>query len=214
MRTANRLALLALAAIAALAIAPAASAQTVEVHEEGGAHCGNVTVTDHVVSGGCTVHATTEDDSTANLYVHGMGGETEFSACENEFKAHINEDGLGFITDQVLVSQPMNPTPCGLEACDEAAPSHEQEEWPLLVWEGGPNIEDLATTFCTRSVLDDEGTGQAYCSVAVEMNQNASPDHSQEFTADEHSCVDSPVELSGHWETDATEGEIIVEHIH
>jgi hypothetical protein len=196
------------------AIASPASAQTVEVHEEGGAHCGNVAVVDHAVSGGCTVHATTEPDTEAGLYVHGVGGETLFSTCENEFEAHVGEDGLGFVTDQVLTDKPGSAVPCGLEACDEAAPSHAQHEWPLAGWEGGPGLEDLAITFCLRPSESDEGTSASYCSIVVEMSQDTAPDHGQELTADERGCVDSTVELSGHWVTDATEGEVIVEHIH
>jgi hypothetical protein len=211
----SKLAAIATAMTVLAAIASPASAQTVEVHEEGGAHCGNVTVVDHAVSGGCTVHATTEPDTTANLIVHSMAGETHFSGCENEFEAHVGEDGLGFITDQELLPEAGSPVPCGLEACDE--PTHERDEWPLLVWEGAPNIEDLATTFCLRTAESSggvEGDAKSYCSIAFEMNQGVSPDHSQELTADEQACVDSPVEFSGHWVTDATEGEVVFEHSH
>jgi hypothetical protein len=203
--------LLAISVIAAMSMAaPSAFAQTVEVLDEdlaGQPHCGAVTAVNHVVSGGCTVHAVTSGVSTANLFAHVAGvGEVAISACNNEFEAHINEDGLGFITDQVLTG-----ASCGLAPCDEAAPSHANLEWPLAAYEGGGGNDALATTFCIRPASAAEGASASYCSIVIDATQTG---HAQTFTSTENSCVESANELSGTWVTDLTEGEIEITHAH
>ena len=225
MNTMRKLALLAIAAIAAMAMgASTASAQTIEVtNEAGGAHCGAVSVANHIPAGGCNVRAVTEPNTSADLFIHLTGvGEVQFSACTNVFEARINEDGIGYIYNQVLADLAGSEIPCGIAPCDEAEPGpnqHVNHEWPIVAWEGGGGNEALATTFCSRPVGDPEGTAGTYCSVAVEASQVG---HAQEFTAgdpagDGNSCNDSNIELVGHWLTtgvDATHAEINITHIH
>lgn len=206
MNTIHKLALLVAAIVAALAMSTSSAfGQTVEVLDEATTqHCGDVTVdANHVVEGGCEIHATST--GTANLHVHLSGvGEILFSQCNNEFVGHLNEEGLGFITGQQLAGEQ-----CGIEPCDEA--THEQLEWPILGWEGGGGNEALATTFCVRDAQATEGTGNGYCSVAVDLTQSG---HEQTFTAVEQSCVESTVELSGTWVTDDSLDEAEIVHTH
>ena len=226
MKPFTELALLTAAIAAALAIgASTASAQTLEVLSEhpAGGHCGNVTVTNHLPAGGCAIHATTEPNTTVDFFAHISGvGEVQFSGCENEFEARINEDGLGYIYNQQLTDEEGSPIPCGIAPCDEAAPSHAQHEWPIVAWEGGGGNEALATTFCFRPVEASEGAEFSYCTFALEASQTG---HGQEFTAgdaagDGNSCLDTTVEWTGHWITSPEDptgvphGEIEIVHIH
>lgn len=187
----------------------AASGHAMEVLDGStGLHCSTVQVSEHAVSGGCPFHVSTEPGTTADLYAHVVGtGEVLFSQCEHELEAHVDEAGFGYLSDQQLTG-----AGCGLAACDEAAPSHDRLEWPFVLFKGGPDTDALLATLCLRSAAAAEGEDYTFCSVALEASQT---DHTQEFVADESSCTDSQVEVSGHWTTAPPPGgEIEVTHVH
>lgn len=205
MRTAQKLLLLVVAAIAAMALSATAANATsaVEVSAEpGGTHCGEVTVTDHDASGGCLIHATST--GTANLFAHVGTSEVLFSACNNEFDARINEEGSGFIYNQVLTGGS-----CGLAPCDEAAPDHDNLVWPLKSAELFPDHEVLGVLFCVRSIASEEGENNPPCGVVIDVVEVTPNAHDYAFQANGVPCLEAPqTELHGNWTLEDTNIEI------
>jgi hypothetical protein len=217
MRNIRKLLLFAVGAIVALAVAPAvASAQSVEVYEETGGHCDDVVMVHHEPVGDpdCSVHAETEENTTADLFLHDGMVETLISECENEFEAAFDEDGHGWIYHQVLT--PEAPS-CGREPCDEAETSeepHQNKAWEAQLSEAGPNTqeeENLRVTFCLYALdSEDEGFEGTPCTVDLHVNQ---VDHAFEVETPPHNpaghggapCINlgGAVELEGHWLTSA-----------
>lgn len=207
MTIASRAVQLAVVAAAALTFgASAASAQTVEVLDEATSeHCDDITIgADHEVEGGCAVHVTSTSNMNFHIHISGVG-EVLFSSCDTEFVAQVGERGLGFLVDQVLAG-----ANCGIEACDEPQPSHAQPEWPLGLYEGGGGNEALGFTLCLRP-QGEEGSGNSYCTLLVDLVQSG---HTQQLTAVEQSCVESPIEFSGTWVTDDSLDEVEIIHTH
>jgi len=213
MRNLHKLLLLAAAAIAAMAMAaPTAGASAgVEVIDEvSEEHCDEVIVTGHDVSGGCELSATSEGGVTTpsiTLLTHtSPTAETVSSICSNQFDAHVNEEGHGYITNQVLAGDQ-----CGLTACDEAAAAqnpHDQLPWEIQLGEFFADHAALGATFCVRPVVLGEGQNVLPpCSVVIDVSEPAP--HEYEFTANEVPCLENPaVELIGHWTLNETSVEI------
>jgi len=216
MRLARNLMFAAIAAFAAMAfMASSASAQSIEISAEDMGHCGNVTTgANHTVSGGCAVHAV----STANavtLTHTATPSEVVTSSCTNEFTAHITEDGVGYmpINDNTITGA--NP-PCTITECDEAAPDHDEFEWPISgVAERAASREAILVTFCIRPIAnpDVEGVGNGRCTVAVNFVTDPVT-HVQTFTANETPCLETATnELSGSWQSEGS-SEIELTHLH
>ena len=216
MRNVRKLLLLAVAAIVAMAFAPSvASAQTVELEKETGGHCpDSVEVVNHVPDDlDCSIHATTEPGTTADLFQHTGTSEVPFSQCENEFEAAFDEDGFGYIYDQVLT--PEGGT-CGREPCDESETSatpHRNFEWPAQIREVAAGEELIEVTFCltAHNPTTGEGTAGTPCTVHLHVNRVG-----HEYEVESGDGVDnheSPcenlggiIELEGHWVTSPAGG--------
>ncbi len=190
MRLARTIALLAMSAIAGLAFAANASAQDFEItNEANGLHCPAVTLSGTTVSGGCVVEAHSE--GTVELAGHQFGIELHVDDCLNEFTARLNEDGSGYLTNQVLSGEGCTTTPC-LEGGNVAP-------WP------GTGIEAsgqklLRIQFCVVNA----GTTRN-CEFDVPFTANG---HAYEFLANDlngHTggIFTARCELTGHWLTEA-----------
>jgi hypothetical protein len=222
MRFARNLLLAAAATSVAMAcMATSAFAQSIEIHPEDVAtHCSDVVVgASHDATGGCLVHAVSEDN--AQTLTHNGISETVTSSCENEFRGRIGEDGTGYllVDDDSIHTNPA--TGCVITACDEpgATGTHNELEWPISgLFETGGSREVMIVTFCIRPFNTAEGEGNTFCTIAVDI-ANDPVTHEQEFTANEEPCFETPaLELTGHWLTEAVnqgnEVDIEAEHIH
>jgi len=207
MRFARKLTLLATMAIAALALAaPSAFGQSLEITNEAtGAHCGSLTVGTHSVSGGCQVNAVSETMSNGDdvvLRQHIFGIESTVTECTNQFTANLNEDGEGYLTNQVL-----GGAACSREPCNEEASGGAQDPWH------GTGREDdtgswLRSVFC---VTQDNQHSNINCTVDVPFSEVG--DHNYEFghaNGTEMPGIGTAgfrCELQGHWaNTGATSG--------
>jgi len=168
-------------------------------------HCGEVTVVDHVVSGGCELSATSEGGPSApsiEVLQHAGLSETVISTCYQELDVHVNEEGHGYVANQVLAGDE-----CGLEACDE--PTHEELPWEFQIGELLNGHVALGMTFCVRppdDCVEGENTIQP-CAVVADVVETAPHEYEIETTG--APCVDGPsTELRGHWVLDASEIEI------
>ena len=212
MRNIRKLLLLAFAAIAAMAFVPSvASAQTVELEREQGGHCpAVVTLVNHLPSDeGCSIHAITEPGTTADLFQHTGVAEAPFSTCENEFEAAFDENGHGYIYDQVL----SEVGACGREPCDEAetgATPHRNHAWEAQINEAGPpdaGEETIRVTFCLypHNPTGGEGTTGTPCTVDLHVNQIEHDYEVESGDVDNHEspCINlgGIIELEGHWVT-------------
>ena len=219
MRLARNLLLAATAAIAAMAfLASSAFAQSVEVENEvTGNHCGDVIEEGaHNTSGGCEVHATSE--SNAVTFAHIATGEMVTSSCQNEFRANISEDGVGYIDVDANTILENEATGCVIEPCDEAETGttpHADLEWPISgIAEYGASREELVVTFCIRAHSNIEGPATP-CTLEVNVTLENLASHQYEFRAVEEPCMENPiVELSGHWLSDNVSSRVEIHHIH
>jgi hypothetical protein len=134
MRIARKLMLLAVTAIAAAALTAPASAQehpenltpTVEVIDEVMfSHCPEVTKTGNNVVGGCNQVVAGEVD----LIGHVFGIEATASSCEVNLWLIVNEDGEGWVTNQVLNDHAGSNT-CTREPCMSGAAN---EPWSVHI---------------------------------------------------------------------------------
>lgn len=139
MRTMRKLTLLALSTAAAMALA-AGPASAVEVRNETipPTHCGPVTVTAHVASGGCLINAV----STAPVELRGLLG--AMFTCDNVFTARVDEAGKGWIYNQQLLA-PGTQTPCTVQPCKE--PNGVAIEWRIEVTQVVPT-KLMEAQFC------------------------------------------------------------------
>jgi hypothetical protein len=208
MRNVRKLFLSVAAAMAAVAFAAStAYAQTVEVSQEDGGHCGSVTLVEHVPTGGCSLKAVWTQPTVLVRHIAGVG-EVEFSQCGISFEMRINEDGHGYIYNQVFT---VNGGSCGRESCDEVAPHHD------LPWEaqfrepfGGLDQEILRVTFCLAAFDPGPAEGQTGTSCTVDITVTHF-EHAMEFSTPHFNldhrggapCINlgGVVELTGHWVT-------------
>jgi hypothetical protein len=204
MRTLNKLILLAITATAAMAFAAStASAAALEVlRESTNNHCSAVTITGTGVSGGCLIHATSENNGGAGaveLRKHVFGIESHITKCDNEFWGRVNENATGYILEQQL----SGPN-CTRKACEE---EFESTPWSATGTEVAANNEVLTTTFCVENANND--SGDESCEIDVRF-KNYKPAHNTEFGftgATEmpgHGISGFRCELIGHWNTEAS----------
>lgn len=186
MRLARKLFLLAAMAIAALAMtASTASAQIVELSEEGGDHCPAVVKNVHDVTGGCHIEFESENEVPLVANVPGVGVVT-LSNCEVHIEARVGEDGEGWVTQALLTGHPAPSVPCTRTPCDEAAPSHVELPWEIHIEEDGPGLEFADVRFCLRPVANDEGVGNSFCTVHLPISDNGNHDYEIGDNADAH----------------------------
>jgi len=194
--------------ITAIAVAaPCASATSaVEVTDED-THCTEVSVTDHIVSGGCEFSAASEGGAAApsvDLLSHSGSSEFLFSRCSLIFTIHMDEEGHGYATDQQVGGGGI----CGLAPCDEAAPSHAQLSWEIQIGEFFADHQAASLRLCLRAA--SAGEGQAVfinCAMILDVSEPAL--HEYEFTNTQPCAENASAELIGHWTLDDTSIEII-----
>lgn len=91
-------------------------------------HCQATGIFHHVPStGNCTVRVVSEDPPA--LYQHTGMSEILFSNCSTVFEVVFNEDGVGAIYNQVLMSEGSS---CAREPCDEGRTPVEPASQPGL----------------------------------------------------------------------------------
>lgn len=202
--------------LSVMVLAAGSASAAIEVrNENGNFHCVAVTQpTAHTVDGGCLLHASSV--VPARLYQHittPVVAEVNFSTCNNEFHARINEGGTGFILNQVLTN--VTPGSCGITGCDEVEPSHADRTWPVRIEETAGQ-EFLHLVFCTRTLAAGEGFGTS-CEVRLPITRVG---HTYTFgPVTETPCLNNPpgaiIELSGQWQTETGgPGEVTVGIVH
>ena len=213
MRISRKLMLLALTALAALAFASSANAQSVTVTDEASTvPCSDVALdADHNVTGGCAVNVVSEQET--QIVAGTAGGPVVISTCEDQFEAHIDGGGEGYI--DVVTTTGHAAAPCTREACDEAAPSHATIPWRIHLREpeGAPLSANVA--FCLYNQVSAEGTIGTPCVVNIPVTQTV---HSQSFNAEGgQSCANLPpgaVTVVGHWHAAPDAGHPAIEVSH
>jgi len=205
MRLTRNIAFATTVAFSAIALMASSSvAQSIEASAEDGGHCSDVVLgSGHSVSGGCVLHIV-----SSNISWFDHNGMIEFAFgqdCNFELDAHVNEDGVGYVaTDDDTV------TGCIITACDEAAPSHNEPEWPIEFVESGSG-EALLITFCLRPSSIAEGGHFGYCTLSLSVITNP-VSHQQTFSATDTPCAEHPNnELTG---TFVTSGGSEIELVH
>jgi hypothetical protein len=204
MRHLSKLFLLAIAALAAMAFAaPLANAQSVEIIEEDSTnHCGAVTNVNHVVGGGCALTAASA--GLVTLYNHGnhTGNEAIQSVCTNSFSAAIDEDGHGYIYNQVF-GNPVGA--CFVEPCTESGGA--KKPWEFEVGEDPTtHAEGMEVEFC---VSPNGAMGlENYCVIHLAIADTG--DHQYQVSGTEAGGEDddpvhppSECEVTGTWNVTA-----------
>ena len=202
----TKLAAAAVWVVTALALgASTASAQTVELEREDGlGHCPPEVhvVDDRPDDTACSIHAITEPGTTWDIFQHNGVSEIGFSQCQWEFEAAFDENGHGYIYDQVLTEAPA----CGREPCDEAEPSHRNRPWEAQINESGPpdaGEETLTMTLCLypHNPTSGEGTPGTSCTVNLHVNR-IEHEYEIETGDDDHTsgCINlgNIIEWEGH----------------
>lgn len=180
--------LLALVAVSVLTFAAPASGQTLEITDEATSnHCPAVTLSVHAVSGGCLFHVTS--NGTFDLRKHIFGVESSLGQCNEEFSGRINEDGSGYLFDQLV-------TGCQWEACYEGSEITNETPWSVTGSESGLGTETMTIMICHQE--------QGQCE--VEFPFNATGDHQyrlgQGTEIAGHGAAGFRCELVGTWNTE------------
>jgi hypothetical protein len=203
------LSLSALAMVAVVAPASLAQEEPVEVLEEPeNEHCADdVTVTNHVVTGGCRIHAVMPL-STFRTFAHIPGvGEVLTHNCKNEFVARIGAGGEGWISG-INFTNPVGGSGCGgvngLRACTE--PGGAQKPWHIQLYEDGIT-EDL---FALIELCVITGLGEVSGDIRMDIFPIGGGQYGFEI-------IDKPltettatnVEVEAHWEPEAVNFRIV-----
>jgi hypothetical protein len=179
----RRLLLFALTTTAAVALL-ASSASALEVMAEGGSHCEPVEIVDHGAgSGGCTVHVASEAQVE-------LGSPLGMTLCDHEFEARVDEEGEGFIYNQVIFDcSPIPRIPCSEAGVNDNWEMHLSSETSMEV------------QFCV-DVLGLE----INCHLpSIEIGE-PSP-HQYEFFTQGHQSCEAPFSdnsVEGHWVAETT----------
>lgn len=174
----RKLFLLVAMALTALAMTSSASAQ-VEVHDEPGTLCSNVSLSDHAVSGGCHVEFKSTDDISAVVYIPGP---LPVFSCRWHFEAQIGGDGAGYITTAAL-TPPSGGGPCTRVQCAEADGT--RIPWPVQINEAAGS-ESFEMRFC---IEQSNGSGFS-CTVHLSVEDEGG--HNYEFGAEDGEAFCEP----------------------
>jgi hypothetical protein len=201
--------LVTMAIVASAMIVPSASAQIEMLDEGTGAHCASVQVANHVVSGGCPLHLTSNGEVTIR------NGGAIVAICKMEFEARVNETGHGYFYNQVL-SGPMLMA-CAYEPCGEgAAGTGAKEPWEFQMSEPAPATERLTTTFCISPI----GTmgSKVRCTLPLTMTGIGTNGHTLHLRATLLACTNAPFtsfSFNGEWVAEAgTPPHVDIEVLH
>jgi hypothetical protein len=198
MRNAHRLLWLAAVAVTTMVLVSPATAQTLEIAEEAGAHCPAVTLSGTDVDGGCLTHITS--NGNVELRKHVFGIESHITSCVHELHGRISEDAEGYLLEQVL-----SGVGCQRQAC--IASGSEPTPWEIHSFEGTPQgvtegSEYMTLTFC----VDPLGGGQdELCEIDIPFQGYVSQ-HRQEYghaaELSAHGVSGFRCELVGHWNSE------------
>jgi hypothetical protein len=164
MRAALKIVLVVAACAATLVYVPAALGQ--ELHSEAtGVGCSEVSLSGHVASGGCVLHASGE----VMLQGHVFGIESTASDCVMEVGGRVGGDGKGWLTS-IVHSSHAGLTDCTRTACKEAGGG--TIAWPITISEPTAGNHQLSLQFCVLN-----GTTQQTCTVALPIAEGANHDY-------------------------------------
>ncbi len=207
MRSARKLALLAVSAVAAMAfMASSAMATPISVvNEATGAPCGNVTLSDHTVVGGCTVHAT---GTGIELEAEIFGFHVHEDTCNNEYMLTFNSTGGGFVHGFNISGCEAGVVPCDAEAGETHA-GRPSNPWPAS---GTETAAETVTT--TISVCIITGIGECEGNFVVPIVESGA-DGAETYTSTVSGARigSSACEIDGTWTMEGTE-KVHVNHIH
>jgi hypothetical protein len=138
-----------------------AYAQIEVFSEPGDGGCGEVTISAHVVSGGCHVEAESLGSVALVAYVPQP---VVISSCDVYAEGYVGQDGAGYITEVNLTTPTPPPEPpCTRTPCDHEGPG-------MIPWEAsiGEEVgsESVEVTFCLRPIM---GTGSGTCTVHMPL---------------------------------------------
>ncbi len=190
LRYAQRFVLFTTTALAAIVFAaPVASAEVELTNEVGAAHCPSVSLSGHVLTGGCQIHLASDTPMVLELF-----GD-EFSECNTEYDVRLDENGQGYASDQQFTG-----VNCGIEPCE--AEASVAGKWLFEVHlKPGSNALWIEFGACWLSPL----VGEIECETGAAM---ISSNHSTaEFDADAVQCEDLGfVHMTGHWSFESGTG--------
>jgi hypothetical protein len=205
MRFAYRLTLLAITTTAAFAFTVPTALAGVEITDEagGGDHCTAVSVTPHgVPTGGCVLRLKNEG------HVELAGPFGTMIRCHNDFEARVDENGTGYIYDQILNECEENSlTPCG-----EAGGI---DIWPINITEVPDGDFQMEYDFCISL-----GVGAVQCHLAgvainVDPNDHTTFDYRATNGGNHKACENNGLwGLLGHWSSVIDEAHSPVEFAH
>jgi hypothetical protein len=190
--------MLAVTTVAAMAVAaPSAFGQEpVEVVEESSeVHCADVTPGGHVATGGCALTATGSNIILRNHGTH-TGNEAIQTLCNNSFAAVLDENGSGYVQNQVL-----SGANCFIEPCSEGMQSGTHSvPWPATIdEEGGQEI--LEVNFCISPAVGGNMGIENHCEVHIPIADSGG--HNYVVTANdaagENDTNTPECELTGSW---------------
>lgn len=168
MRLVRKLLMLGAMSASAIALTAGSASAQLEVHSEpGGEGCGEVTLEDHVVSGGCHIEA--ESLGTVKLYAYIPSmPPIVVSACDIYAEGFVGQDGSGYVAEVDFMAPSSGMVPCTRQACDEA--NETMLPWPASIVGG-----TIEMTFCVRAVNSQPGTGLP-CEVHLPLSDSGSHD--------------------------------------
>lgn len=162
----RKLSLAVMMAVAVMAMTASSANAEVQVFEEPGGLCSNVSLSGHVVSGGCHVEFQSTGDVWLVVYVPAP---TIVSACQVHLEARIGGNGFGYVTTLTLTA-PSRPVPCTRAQCTEAGTSTRIPQ-PIQLNEVA-GAESLERRFCLQGPDGSQGSCTVHLPVENEGGHN------------------------------------------
>lgn len=200
MRNLRKLFMVAALAVVAMAFAaPSASATLpVELMDElnGGAHCPAVDEDDGEATGGC--HRSVRSNSVL-LIQHRSTGDVVAADCINTYELRVDENGEGWIDDQVLAPGTANCGVAGvvggITVCTTAPdPGGEEPLWHINIEHDGNGVEEAVAEFC----IDDRIAAPISCEwegdTTVQINESGGDLTAETWDGDVESHFDIEAE--------------------
>ncbi len=207
MRYVRRASLLIAAIAAAMGlIASVAMATPISVvNEATGQPCGNVSLNDHTVVGGCTTHITGAD---IELEAEIFGFHVHEDTCNTEFHFTLNSTGGGFLHGFNISGCEAGIVPCDAEAGETHA-GRPSNPWPVSATETAVETTTLSVSMCILT-----GIGECEGNLPMTMYESGG-DGAETYVANvsETRLGSSACEFDGTWTMEGTE-RIHINHIH
>jgi hypothetical protein len=206
-----------LAAVATMALAAPSTSAQVEVTDELGNHCSEVTKIGTSVSGGCEFHLVNEGEHVEYVQ-HPVGGGPSVLLydCDYEFGIHIGEDGEGWIDDVNIPDGETLWCPTLIIECRSGG----DEPWHFDVEEVAEDLDHANIEACLRVQPTFGGpdsfnlTGHLEFALGTSegLLQSAEAEDTrleEQFPSPE--MLGSQLEFNGHWHV--TGESVIINHI-